>query len=129
MKFSLSFGVVFGVMCLVFNACGEPAPDARPIEGFTPEMQGKGLLIDVRTPEEYAAGHLEGAVNIDWLGPDFETKIQALDKDRELFLYCKAGSRSAKAQKKLREWGFHHTVNLEGGYDAYLKARTGNASD
>ena len=57
-------------------------------------------LIDVRTPEEYEAGHIEGAKNINFLAPDFAEKMGELDKTKPVMIYCQAGGRSAKALKK-----------------------------
>jgi rhodanese-related sulfurtransferase len=79
------------------------------------------LLIDVRTPEEYSLGHLDQAININWYDIDFKDKIGELDQSKTIYLYCKAGGRSAKAAAVLRELGFEEVVNLEGGYDVYLE--------
>lgn len=89
------------------------------------EYEGKQgentLLIDVRTPREYAAGHLEGAVNIDWYAVDFETLFEDIPKEKTIYVYCKMGGRSAKAQAKLREMGYEHVIDLTGGYEAWLQ--------
>lgn len=76
-------------------------------------------LIDVRTPEEYEAGHIEGAKNINFLAPDFAEKMGELDKTKPVMIYCQAGGRSAKALKKLKEMGFQHALELEGGYSSW----------
>ncbi len=74
-------------------------------------------LIDVRTPREYDTGHIENAVNIDFLSPDFEEKILAqLDKDKPVFVYCQVGGRSAKAATVLKKQGFKTIYELKGGY-------------
>jgi thioredoxin 1 len=72
-------------------------------------------IIDVRTPEEFAQGHLEGATNIDWRGNDFEKEIANLDKTKPVFVYCMSGGRSASATSKMRKMGFTNVVELEGG--------------
>ena len=72
-------------------------------------------LVDVRTPEEFAEGHLENAINIDITADDFDTKIAALDKEKPVMVYCKAGGRSAKASSRLNELGFKNISDLEGG--------------
>jgi len=72
-------------------------------------------LVDVRTPEEFAEGHLENAINIDITANDFDTKITALDKEKPVMVYCKAGGRSAKASSRLNELGFKNISDLEGG--------------
>ncbi len=81
------------------------------------------LLIDVRTPQEYEAGHLENAQNINWFDADFEDKFSSIAKDKTIYVYCKVGGRSAKAQQKLLSLGYTNVINLEGGYDAVLAQR------
>ena len=77
------------------------------------------VLLDVRTPEEYNLGHLEGALNINWYDADFKDQVSALDRSETIYVYCKAGGRSAEAAAVMREMGFESIVNLEGGYDAF----------
>lgn len=79
-------------------------------------------LVDVRTAEEFAQGHLKGAVNIDWKADDFAQKVSAqLDKDRPVMLYCRSGRRSAEAAAAAEKLGFK-TFNMKGGILAYEKA-------
>lgn len=95
----------------------------QPMAEFSSESMEQGaMLVDVRTPEEYGAGHLEGAVNIDWFDPDFAAQWDGVDRDRPVYVYCKLGGRSAKAAAVLDSLGFKRVVNLSGGYDAYLQA-------
>lgn len=77
------------------------------------------VILDVRTPEEYSLGHLEDAVNINWYDIDFKDKVGDLERSKTIYVYCKAGGRSAKAAAVMREMGFKNVVDLEGGYDAY----------
>ena len=76
-------------------------------------------MVDVRTPEEYQQGHIDNAVNIDWMDTSFDSRVQNLDKDKTIYVYCKKGGRSAKAYEKLSAFGFKNIVDLEGGYDAW----------
>lgn len=73
-----------------------------------------GTLIDVRTPEEFADGHLKGATNIDFNGPDFAEKISELDKDDEYTLYCRSGRRSGLALEAMKAAGFTKVTNAGG---------------
>ncbi len=76
-------------------------------------------LVDVRTPEEYAEGHLKGAENINVFDSDFvEQALKSLDKSKPVAVYCRSGKRSAEAAIKLSENGFKVT-NLEGGILAW----------
>ncbi len=76
------------------------------------------VLLDVRTPEEFAAGNIEGAVNIDFKASDFEQKIAELDKNKTYFVYCLSGIRSGKAADRMSELGFTSLHTLDGGYRA-----------
>jgi len=87
---------------------------------FKTQMESEpGILLDVRTPGEVAAGHLAGMINIDFNGADFNTKINELDKSKTVYVYCKAGGRSASAADVLKENGFTKIVNLDGGITAW----------
>jgi len=89
---------------------------------FQKEMeQEKVQLIDIRTPEEFEEGHLEAAVNIDFLSEDFLKEMAELDEDRPLLIYCRSGNRSAKATLQLQEQGFSHITDLKGGYEAWVE--------
>lgn len=76
---------------------------------------GDGQVIDVRTPAEYAAGHVSGAVNIDVESPDFTAQLAELDKSGTYYVYCRSGRRSGIATQQMADAGFVSVVNLEGG--------------
>jgi len=78
-------------------------------------------IIDVRTPSEYASGHLQGAVNIDIQGTDFAAKIAAYPKDGRYILYCRSGVRAGNALQVMKSMGFTDVTNA-GGYAAASKA-------
>ena len=79
-------------------------------------------LVDVRTPQEYAEGHLAGAINIDWYSNDFMNQAEAsLTKDRPVMVYCRSGRRSAAAAEKLAAAGYK-TYNMLGGYLAWTES-------
>ena len=80
------------------------------------------VILDVRTPEEFAAGHLPGAINIDFNAEDFEQKVSALDKNKTYLVHCASGGRSARACKKLDRLNFPSLYNLKGGIAAWEKA-------
>lgn len=73
-------------------------------------------LIDVRTPEEFREGKIFHAKNINYFDNDFSSKINELDKEKPVYLYCRSGNRSQKAAKKMQKLGFKHIIDLEGGY-------------
>jgi len=75
-----------------------------------------GLLVDVRTPQEYGSGHIAGAINIDWKNKaEFNAKIAAISKDKTVLIYCHSGHRSGLATKFLKEQGYSKIYNLETG--------------
>ena len=73
------------------------------------------MLLDVRSPEEYAQGHIKHAVNINYFDADFMDQIMKLDKNEEIYLYCKGGIRSNNAANKLKKAGFTKVYDLKGG--------------
>jgi phage shock protein E len=72
-------------------------------------------VIDVRTPAEYASGHLQGAVNIDVEAPTFAAGIEALNKSGSYAVYCHSGRRSTLASDQMSSAGFTNITNLQGG--------------
>ncbi|MCK0191234.1 rhodanese-like domain-containing protein [Arenibacter sp. F20364] len=109
---------LFLVILVLQTGCSQDNKGKMSITDFKQELLDDAILVDVRTPEEFSAGHLENAENINLYDPNFTDKFKAVDKDKTIYLYCKMGGRSAKAQEKLKSLGFSHVVNLEGGYDA-----------
>ena len=75
-------------------------------------VQSDAIIIDVRTPEEFAAGHLEGAVLIDIKDASFDSKIAALDPDASYIVYCRSGNRSAQAVERMRGAGIDDITDL-----------------
>lgn len=72
-------------------------------------------IIDVRTPQEFASGHLKNAININYRGSDFESLLNKLDKNKASFVYCFSGGRSAQAAEQMKEMGFKDIYNMKGG--------------
>ncbi len=93
---------------------GAPDPDA-----FARRPPGS-VVLDVRTPDEYAGGHVDGAINMDVLAPDFRTRAAALDPDGTYYLYCRSGARSGRAATILQSLGVTEAHNA-GGFDALVR--------
>ncbi|EPD31439.1 rhodanese-like domain-containing protein [Gleimia europaea] len=84
-------------------------------EGITMESVAEaGTVLDVRTPAEYAEGHLDGAVNIDVTDPGFEDAIASLDPNGTYSVYCRSGNRSGKAVAIMEQKGFTNVTNVGG---------------
>lgn len=87
--------------------------------------RSKMQLLDVRTPKEYADGHLRKALNIDVLAPEFSAKaLHALSKDRPVVVYCRSGKRSMRAAEQLAAHGFS-IINMKGGWAEYQETVLG----
>lgn len=109
------------ISSLFFFLVGCAQSKTKPITEVSQNEFNNVILVDVRTPEEYESGHIEKAININWFDSDFEKKFASISKDETIYVYCKAGGRSLKAQEKLKALGYLKVVNLEGGHDAYSK--------
>jgi rhodanese-related sulfurtransferase len=96
------------------------ASDARKL--IEKNLNNKDFhIIDVRTADEFAQGHIENAVNIDFYQSDFAAKISALDRSGIYLIYCRTGGRSTKALEVFKEDQFKEVYNLLGGYTEYIK--------
>ena len=80
-------------------------------------QQPEIALLDVRTDEEYAGGHLQEATNLDYKAPDFAAQLSKLDKAKPYLVYCAAGGRSSKATKLMHEMGFINVYNATEGFN------------
>lgn len=76
------------------------------------------VILDVRTPEEFNTNHIEGSVNINFLGNDFKEQVSKLDKNKTYKLYCRSGNRSGKAMTLMNSIGFNHVENIGSLQDA-----------
>ena len=72
-------------------------------------------LIDIRTPREFKSGYLKGAVNINFFDSDFTGQMLKLNKEKEIYIYCRSGNRTGKAANKLKDQGFTKIYDLQGG--------------
>jgi rhodanese-related sulfurtransferase len=126
----------FGAALAIFLAGATPGTDGsatpQAAEQLAPVIapvalkalltsQAKIVLVDVREPDEYAAGHIDGA-RLMPLGT-VETAYRDLPKDVKLVVYCRSGKRSAKAVSFLTAHGYTNAVSLDGGYLAWTAAK------
>ncbi|MGE0637316.1 MAG: thioredoxin [Bacteroidia bacterium] len=77
--------------------------------------QNNPVILDVRTPQEFEGGYIAGAINIDYNSNEFSQKVNKLDKDEIVFVYCLSGGRSSSAANEMRRNGFKNVVELKGG--------------
>lgn len=93
------------------------------VDAFAERVAGSGtVVVDVRTPAEFAQGHLPGAVNLDLQSADFQQQLGELDPDERYAVYCQSGNRSAQALATMVELGFTDVAHLEGGIGAWQGA-------
>jgi len=81
------------------------------------------VLIDVRTPEEFMQGHLDGAKLIDFYDTNFQDEINKLDTAKKYVVYCRSGGRSAKSVSAMKKAGFGEVYNMSGGVLAWQSAK------
>jgi len=98
------------------SSCNLSAKDYVEVE------KKDAIIIDVRTPQEFAQGHLENAIQIDIYGRNFKQEMAKLDKNKKYFVYCKTGIRSRNAVNYMVQNGFKQVCNLEGGINYLSRA-------
>jgi len=80
------------------------------------------VVLDIRTPQEYAEGHLAGSSNLDFYEPDFADSLDALDKELPYFVYCRSGNRTSQAIETMKDLGFTEVYELDGGIVKWAEA-------
>lgn len=123
----LSLLLIIGVILTV--GCAAEAPtliieDVTAQEAFTLIQDNLDspdfIIVDVRTPEEYAEGHVEKAINIDFRSENFRDEIDKLNKDKTYLIYCHSGRRSADALDIMKELDFTRIYHMNGGILEWL---------
>lgn len=106
----------------IFSTCSGQPQDTKTLQvthlttaEFAAIINNGGILLDVRTPNEYREAHLENASELDYYSNDFEKNALALPKDKDVYVYCMKGGRSASASEILLKQGHPNVYNLLGG--------------
>lgn len=118
------------VAATAVSSCSSDAPASRSTtqapsqhlaaSDFSTALKAPGtIVLDVRTPAEFASGHLPEARNIDIGAPDFATRLAELDKNASYAVYCKSGNRSGVALEQMTAAGISHAYDLAGGIGAW----------
>lgn len=106
-------------LAAVLTACGGTSTDVtQTVDAATAAdllAEGDGVLLDIRTPEEFAAGKIAGSQNIDFYAADFAAQLDRLDKDATYFVYCRSGNRSSQAMDTFEDLGFSQVYEIDGG--------------
>lgn len=126
MKRSVTVVLVVIAALFVVQACGEDESENEnasvqnisAAEFQQQEEKQPGMIIDVRTQEEYDEGHLANVdAHYNLLNGDFEVRLNSLDKDETYYLYCRTGNRSGQAAELMVENGFDNVYNIGGFQD------------
>ena len=119
----LVLATVLGV--LTVSACsssGGSASTPLGVQDFLKQASAPNVVVvDVRTPAEFATGHLQGAINIDVDGSTFNAQISQLDKNATYAVYCHSGRRAGIASDAMTKAGFVHVYRLDGAGIADLQ--------
>lgn len=119
--------VISLISAFIMAACGSHAENPN-VEVVSPQEfrtrlndDPEGYLLDVRRPDEFEAGHLDGAHLLNWLDTDrFKKEADGLDKFKTIYVYCRSGRRSNEAANYLAEQGYK-VVDMQGGILAWQK--------
>jgi rhodanese-related sulfurtransferase len=104
----------------LFQSAGNSAYSNISQADFQQKLNEKNVVVlDVRTSMEFRSGHIPGAINADIMSAGFREKVQKLDKNKTLLVYCKSGGRSSSACGQLSGLGFTNVYNLSGGVMSY----------
>ena len=136
MKMDLRFTLQVGIACVFTLGVGlwlarggqdEKKPPVNVTHADAKEAaklvaKSEVIVLDVRTPREFSAGHIGGATNIDFLAGDFSERLAKLDREKCYLVHCASGGRSTKALPQLSKLGFKRIVHLDGGFKAWQAA-------
>lgn len=86
------------------------------------DAQDDLVILDVRTPEEFDEGHIDGATMLDFYRSDFADQLAALDREVPYVLYCRSGNRSSQARAMMSDLGFTTVDDIDGGILAWQSA-------
>lgn len=112
---------------LLLGGCSQADPRSIAVEQAREllrenEQNSSFVIVDVRTPEEFAGGHIKGATLINYYDADFGDRIAALPADKTYFFYCRSGNRTSRTMQIARNAGLQNIFELKGGTSAWAKA-------
>lgn len=119
MKKGLIATLLLSVVVLTGCSTATSATNMEATEFSQKVSESEVITLDVRTPGEFMAGHIAGAINIDVEGMQFETEIAKLDKSKTYAVYCQSGRRSGIAVETMGQAGFNSLFNLTNGIQSW----------
>ncbi|OGO22259.1 MAG: hypothetical protein A2Z28_04840 [Chloroflexi bacterium RBG_16_51_9] len=118
----LAVGVILTVGCAAQESKTTQPPAIRDVtaqDAYTIIQQNRNnsdfVILDVRTPQEFAEGHIDGAINLDFYLPNFSDKIEKLDRGKTYLLHCRSGSRSLTTFEMMKRLNFTRIYHMTGG--------------
>jgi thioredoxin len=123
------------LVAILFNSCTNGQTNGTKTNLSATEFADKmkelpnAPILDVRTLDEFAKGHLVNSLNYDWNGNEFDKQIAPLDKSKPVFVYCLSGGRSSSAANKMRSDGFKTVYELDGGIMKWRGANLPETTD
>ncbi|WP_462219826.1 thioredoxin domain-containing protein [Ferruginibacter sp.] len=129
MKYTFRIVYVSLFTLLLFSCTAQTKTNLTADEFEKAVAKDSVQILDVRTPGEYAGGHIKNTLLANWNdATEFERRISYVDKNKPVYVYCLAGGRSAAAAQKMRAMGFENVFELQGGINAW-KAGNKNLED
>jgi rhodanese-related sulfurtransferase len=119
------------LLAITILAAGSVAAqtEGTVVKNVTPDEAEKALkerkdivVLDIRTPDEFKAGHIAGAKNIDFKSDDFAKQVATLDKSKTYIVHCGGGGRSTRSLTAFKEQKFSSILHLDKGFKAWEKA-------
>jgi len=125
-----SLAVLTGILLIFVSACSSAASNiaeniaVQDSYNLIQDNQNNSdfVILDIRTPQEYATGFIEDAVNIDYYATIFRDDIDKLDKDKTYLVYCRTANRSGQAMSTFNDLGFTDVYDMQGGIVAWQAA-------
>ena len=114
MKISRALALSILVITPLVTACGASSSSDTTAPIGKIQLTPAPVVIDVRSPEEFAAGHISGATNLDFEGGVLAEALAGLDREAAYSIYCRSGRRSALAKQAMEEAGFSNVTDLGG---------------
>jgi thioredoxin len=114
----------FPLYILLLSSCTAQTKTSLPADEFEKAIDRDSVqILDVRTPGEYASGHIKNTLLANWNDTkEFDRRIAFVDKKKPVYVYCLAGGRSAEAAEKMRGLGYENVYELKGGMNAWKAA-------
>jgi len=103
---------------------GQPRATVLNANDFSDQITTKGIvLVDIRTPQEFQQGHIDGAININFYDRNFYADVQdKINKNAQLYIYCRSGNRTSQATTKLEKLGYLDINDLQGGIISWISS-------